>query len=836
MPTKELIDVCPIKQIEDGKMINGTKDISVGFDVILPEIFTLSDSDAEQMEEGFQSILRSLPAGSILHKQDYIYSKVYQNDETIENFIHQSTVDSYLERPVLYHRSKIFITFCDQYLVDKPKSLSQVFNSISLFKNPFSNITEERMEMIEDRSKSVLHSLNSIKHCVATRMDNYALAASLYDYLNQSYDKPAAPDKSIKEKIVSPISFDKKTGLMMAGDKFVSVISLVNEGKELSSMKRAKITQSSVYNKPFHFSHDIQKHASLVYPLGIGFAADHILNTTIQIVENSKMKFNLMVEQRKLGTFATFGHSGAISKRNELKKYTETIDEHGYQSCLCHVDVIIRAESKETLIKYNDLALSHFDYMNNSKSVIENFESEALFFLSCPGNTNWNYRQLKTVTANAVMYLHKETHYLNADGGMLVADRFGTPVNLQFRGKNQRGAHKLILGPTGSGKSYFLNEYINQLLFVGTHVLIIDVGRSYERLCELNNGIFYDSGNSDLLSFNIFLCKQDKYGNYIYIDASEDEDKDRQVNFVLTCLLHLIKRSEEASTTEVTILQNSITMFYDYVNENKLFPDFTLYYNWMINDFKDTKKYIEDEYDKYFDLKAFKINLERFTEGKTDGKLLNAKRNMDLTNERLVVFEARAILKNSVIFPLFCLIVMDLFSKKITTLPRNVPKELINDEALDFLTDSKMGPFLGFQYRTARKMGAGISLATQNVEFIEKLAPIVVSSITVNTSTYIILSHKGFEALYPKMQSILSFTDNDIEILDSLQDGENYREEFIKVGNIAKAYRIGISEMANAVYSTTPDVVAKIDKLYRERKNYKAAVIQYIENLKKERT
>ena len=835
MTTKELMDVCPVKQIEDSKMINGTKDISVGFDVILPEIFTLSDSDAEQMEEGFLSILRSLPAGSILHKQDYIYSKAYRNDDLIENIIHQSTVDSYLERPVLYHRSKIFITFCDQYLVDKPKSLSQVFNNISLFRNPFSNMTEERLALIEDRTKSVLHSLNSIKHCVATRMNNYALAASLYDYLNQSYDQPAEADESIKSKIVSPVGFDKKTGGMMVGDKFVSVISLVNEGKELSSMKRAKITQSSFYNKPFRFSHDIQKRASLVYPLGIGFAADHILNTTIQIVENSKMKFNLSVERRKLGTFATFGHSEAKSKIKDLTNYVETIDEHGYQPCLCHVDVIIRAESRETLNKYNDLALSHFDYMNNSRAVVENYDSEALFFLSCPGNSNWNYRQLKTVTANAVMYLHKETHYLNADNGMLVADRFGAPVHLQFRGKNQRGAHKLILGPTGSGKSYFLNEYINQLLFMGTHVVIIDVGRSYERLCELNNGIFYDSGNSDLLSFNIFLCKQDKYGNYIYMDASEEEDKDRQVNFVLTCLLHLIKRNEEASTTEITILQNSITMFYDVVNEKKLFPDFTLYYHWMIHDFKNTSKYIEDEYDQYFDLKAFKINLERFTEGKPDGKLLNAKKNLDLTHERLVVFEARAILKNPVLFPLFCLMVMDLFSKKISMLPRDVPKELINDEALDFLTDSKMGAFLGFQYRTARKMGAGISLATQNVEFIEKLAPVVVSSITVNTSTYIILSHKGFESLYPKMQSILSFTDNDIEILDSLQDGENYREEFIKTGNIAKAYRIGISEMANAVYSTTPEVVAKINQLYRERKNYKTAILQYLENLKKER-
>jgi hypothetical protein len=142
MATRELIDVCPIKQIEDDKMINGTKDITVGFDLVLPEIFTLSDSDAELMEEGFQSILRSLPAGSILHKQDYVYSKTYRNDEMIDNIIHKSTVDSFLERPVLFHRSKIFISFCDLYLVDKPKSLNQVFSKISLFKNPFSNITK----------------------------------------------------------------------------------------------------------------------------------------------------------------------------------------------------------------------------------------------------------------------------------------------------------------------------------------------------------------------------------------------------------------------------------------------------------------------------------------------------------------------------------------------------------------------------------------------------------------------------------------------------------------------------------------------------------------------
>jgi hypothetical protein len=837
MKEKEIIDICPVKQIEDNKMVNGTLDITIGFSLVLPEVFTMSNEDALVMENTFDSIIRGLPEGSILHKQDLFYVSSYKNDDNIDNEIHRSTVDMFNERKMLSHRSLLFITFPDRYFIKKPKDTSQVFNSVPMFKNIFKNITEERFQKIEDNSKSILNLLNNIKFCTATRMGDYELAASLYDYLNQSYAHPTAADASIEDKVISPIGFDKKKGLLMVGDKYVSVVSLKREGRVMYTMKQARIFQPDSYQTNIKFSDQIKKNASLSYPLGIGFAVNHILNTVIQIVDNGKVLAALESEKKVLDPFASvLGHSKAKQKIFDIIRFKDSIEKTDEQCCLCHVDLVIQADDVESLVTYNDIAQKHFEFMNESVAVVENFESEALFLLDCPGNVNWNYRTIKTVTRNAVMYLHKETHYLNDAEGMLLADRYGTPLNISFRGSANKGSHKVIYGPTGTGKSFFLNEYINQALYRGTHVVVIDVGRSYQRLCAFHKGIFFDSGNSDLMSFNIFVCKQDALGNYLYIDTSaENEDQEQQINFVVSCIELLLKGKKGTVKMENAIIKKTVVGYYEYVNENKLFPDFNGYYDWALNVYTQSEDFTKRNFGNYIDMTVFSVVLEDYTEGKTYGKLLNSKSNIDLVDAKLVIFDAEAILKNKVIFPLYCMIVMQLFQNKISRLPLSQPKELINDEALDFLMDEQMGSFLGYQYRTARKKGAAIGLATQSVAFMKGLPQLVRDSITVNTSVYILLNHKGYENLYPVMKEVHSFTDNDLELLGSLENGEGYREIFIKLDGKSRVYRVGLSAMARLAYSTTPVEVDVINRLYKETGNYSAAIMQYLENIKNQK-
>ena len=71
--------------------------------------------------------------------------------------------------------------------------------------------------------------------------------------------------------------------------------------------------------------------------------------------------------------------------------------------------------------------------------------------------------------------------------------------------------NKFILGPSGSGKSFFTNHMVRQYWEQGTHILLVDTGNSYKGLCDLirrktngDDGVIHLSGN-DPISFNPFF-------------------------------------------------------------------------------------------------------------------------------------------------------------------------------------------------------------------------------------------------------------------------------------------------------------------------------------------
>ena len=45
--------------------------------------------------------------------------------------------------------------------------------------------------------------------------------------------------------------------------------------------------------------------------------------------------------------------------------------------------------------------------------------------------------------------------------------------------------NKFVLGPSGSGKSFFTNHLTRQYYEQGTHIVLIDTGNSYQGLCEM---------------------------------------------------------------------------------------------------------------------------------------------------------------------------------------------------------------------------------------------------------------------------------------------------------------------------------------------------------------
>ena len=112
MKERTLGDLMPIMEINDDLLISTMGDYSVAFEIIKPEIFTLSASDFDAYHETWMKAIRLLPYSSIVHMQDWYTSIKYQADskrldgsmltEANERFFH--------DRSGLDHRSYLFVT------------------------------------------------------------------------------------------------------------------------------------------------------------------------------------------------------------------------------------------------------------------------------------------------------------------------------------------------------------------------------------------------------------------------------------------------------------------------------------------------------------------------------------------------------------------------------------------------------------------------------------------------------------------------------------------------------------------------------------------------------
>jgi type IV secretory pathway VirB4 component len=104
-----------------------------------------------------------------------------------------------------------------------------------------------------------------------------------------------------------------------------------------------------------------------------------------------------------------------------------------------------------------------------------------------------------TFLEQAACFFNMESHYRDSRSGfgMRLGDRIsGRPVHVDISDEPMSfgyttNRNKFILGPSGSGKSFFTNHMVRSYYEQGAHVLLVDVGHSYKGLCELVGGYYF---------------------------------------------------------------------------------------------------------------------------------------------------------------------------------------------------------------------------------------------------------------------------------------------------------------------------------------------------------
>ena len=175
-----------------------------------------------------------------------------------------------------------------------------------------------------------------------------------------------------------------------------------------------------------------------------------------------------------------------------------------------------------------------------------------LYWAAIPGNAADfpAEESFHTFIEQAVCLFTEETNYRSSLSpfGIKMVDRLtGKPLHLDISDlPMKRGIttnrNKFVLGPSGSGKSFFMNHLVRQYYEQGAHVVLVDTGNSYQGLCGMirrktggADGVYFTYTEDKPISFNPFYTD-----DYIFDVEKKDSIK--------TLLLTLWKSEDDKVT------------------------------------------------------------------------------------------------------------------------------------------------------------------------------------------------------------------------------------------------------------------------------------------------
>ena len=835
----DLAAVLPIQTITDDVIVNGNGDLTIGYKMFLPEVFTLSQEDAIYIHERLEGLFKMLPAGTILHQQSYYYVGEYKNDDFSINPLKAESLKHFKDKQIINSYTNLYITFADK---DSKKKIRKASTNTSLlrklnypFKQPYKNY-EKRLEEMEPFILNFENGLSSITQFEIKKMNSKELNNAVYDYINLTY---ASPVEDATKESVSPIMVTP-SGDMKIGKDFVAMLSLTIEGENVYELNVPNTGKSKSYGVNVELPENIRSKCSMLYPVGLGLPFNHVVNVVIEITDTDSTLMTIESESKGLNWINNF-YPPAKQKQKEQAAFCEAVTSNDYHTAYTAFNVIVNDSDRSSLIRKISLVQQGFSFMNQSSCYIENAELCNLFFANIPGNARANYRGFINTTKLAICYLQEDSTYLSDLKGHLYNDRFGNPalINL-WDNKALNNRNKIVIGPSGSGKSFWLNNYIYQSYELGNDITIIDIGGSYRSMINLNRGKYFDSTNQKQFAFNPFLCERDKNGRYIYIDKSDQESAEDLIKTICTIISYIWKRNNLIEPSEGAILRKSVIAFYEYVNNSsvnetseRIFPNMIEYRKFLQNVFSNKMS----EYEKRkFEIEEIVLLLEPYTEGELSF-LLNATENIDIVNDDLIAFDMEDAAKKEY-FPLVVIITLQMVIDKIKK-REGVNKELIIDEALDFLNDSKFGDFIAYLYRTFRKKDGAITIAAQNVLFLKNCPSNIKDSILINCDTKIILDHSSYRKELPNLRDVLSISDDEINMIDSLQtrmiddNTTKWKEFFIKLGNNPYVFRNEVSPFAAVAFDSRQKTVVRLKQLFEETGSTYAAINRLLEERRK---
>jgi conjugation system TraG family ATPase len=818
MKKTTLEKVFPIYKVESDCILSKNGDITIAYELKLPEIFSLAANEYEALHHVWVRAIRSLPIHTIIHKQDWFTKCKYQADFTKDpsSFLARSSEKFFHERPYLDHRCYLFIT-----KKGNPKRTASVANS-SLFKKNLvaaSAIDTTAHEQFIDKVGQFVRILEDSSFIQIHRLSSAEIAGTDAPGILEKYCYLLHPQEPA---VVRDIQLNPT---LQIGELHTDLFTLADVA-DLPALCGQRIN----YDK---YSTDQTK-------LSVGFPAslclllycNHIYNQFITVDDTQATIKKLEAKKLRLQSLSTYSRDNAISRDATNQFLNEAIAQQRLP-VKAHYNVLLwsddPSECKEARNKVA-AALAQIDARVKQESA----SAAQLFWCGIPGNAaELPYEEVfDTFAEQACCFLNNETNYQSSPSpiGIRLGDRLtGLPIHLDLsewplaNGMIQN-LNRFVLASSGSGKSFFCNHLVRSYFEQGAHVLLIDVGHSYKGLCELVGGYYFAYDEKDPIQFNPFFLAEDT------MDTEKKES-------IKTLLLSLWKREDETfSRAEYVSLSNAIQSYYDMLDEHpEVFPCFNSFFEFIRDVFHPTIRQIGVK-EKDFDIDNMLYVLRPYFSGGEFDYLLNAKTNLDLLHQPFIVFELDAIREHAILFPTVTLTIMATFINKMRKL-KGVRKVILIEEAWKSIMKQGMAEYIKYLFKTVRKHYGEAIVVSQDVDDIIS-SPVIKDAIINNSDCKILLDQSKYLNKFDRIQEVLGLTDKEKAMVLSLNKANDptkkYKEVFISLGNTySRVFRVEVSLEEYLTYTTQEKEKVQVQafaKKYGSMRKGVAMLAQQIRN------
>ncbi len=803
----EFEKVFPIYKVESDCILSKQGDVTLGYKVILPEIFTLSDQEYEAFHQVLTKAMRVLPDDTVFHKQDWFIAQHYKakfHTDSDQSFLARSSERFFNERPFLDHSCYIFLT----RKPSKRKPSSSMFsNLIRRTMLPEGPLNPQRMQEFLDGVGQMERILSDSGFTKLSRLSGEDICGSStragilerYCFLSSESNQPVLQDIHFHE------------GLRI-GNQRCRLYTLADT-EDMPSLCGSRINYDKYSTDKSKFS------VGFASPLGQLLPCNHIFNQYLFVGQGHKTIKQLESKRLRLQSLATYSRENSISRDATNEFLNEAISEQRLP-VKAHFNVLTWTDNSTEDKELHTLVSSAMAQMD-AVAKQETDGAPQIFWAGLPGNEadfpmNDSF---DTFATQATCFFNLETGYQSSISpvGIRLGDRItGKPVNVDISDEPVRkgictNRNKFILGPSGSGKSFFTNHMVRTYYEQGTHVVLVDVGHSYKGLCDLVNGYYFTYSESNPIRFNPF-----------YISEGDTLDTEKKES-IKTLLLALWKKDDETfNRSEYVALSIALKMYYELPSPPDSYREekggglpagastkaglrcFDSFYEFLRDDFVQILK-SDNVKEKDFDIENFLYVLRPYYKGGEFDYLLNASENLDLLKQRFIVFELDNIKDHPILFPVVTIIIMEVFISKMRKL-KGVRKMILIEEAWKAIAKEGMAEYIKYLFKTVRKFYGEAIVVTQEVEDIIS-SPIVKQAIINNSDCKILLDQSKYQNKFDQIQQLLGLTEKEKALVLSINKANDpsrkYKEVFISLGGmLSKVYATEVSQEEYLAYTT----------------------------------